>query len=46
MDNSALDGLSDKVREEIYDTSRGMCFRLRVVCILTEVASYSYKVKR
>ena len=28
LDNSVLDGLSDSVREEIYDISRGMCFAL------------------
>ena len=26
LDNSVLDGLSDRVREEMYDISRGMCF--------------------
>ena len=26
LDNTVLDGLSDWVREEIYDISRGMCF--------------------
>ena len=28
LDNSVLDGLSHRVREEIYDISRGMCFAL------------------
>ena len=28
LDNTVLDGLSDRVPEEIYDISRGMCFAL------------------